>query len=164
MTGFNVSTNLLEAFTATVESIGDFMIRSVLELMTMTNVRYLQAHPDTPPCTESTAWSAPRKIFADDEAAWCDVGKILEDGAASGPSLTAWRAAELIVKGALVCVRIRQARPSFAIQTGVEIVVMPKDGFPNKIRRRVQRLLARQRRGEPFAEIVPGIPTSTEWQ
>lgn len=110
MTGLNIDAKMLSAFTVSIESVADFMIRSVLELMVMIDVRYLQAYPDTVPCAESVAWSAPRKQFSDDEAAWCDVAKILEDGAASGPSLTAWRAAELIERRALVSVRVRQRK------------------------------------------------------
>lgn len=130
----------------------------------MIDLQYLHAFPATIHCLESAAWKAPRKLVSDTSPSWCDIPSILEEGAATGPSLTAWRAAEMIRAGGLVRLLIRQEEPSFTIQVGVEFVtVSTVTATPNKIRRRVQRLFARARRGEVFAKITPGISTLTEW-
>lgn len=144
-------------------AIADSMLIMLLEHLVIVDLHYLHRFPNTISCRESAAWRAPRKV-AEDPDPWCDIGSILKESAANSQSFTAWRAAEMIQAGGLVRLLIRQEEPSFAIQMGVEFVTISTTAkTPNKIRRRVQRLFARARRGEVFAKIAPGISTLTEW-
>lgn len=155
-----------------VADTAEFMIVSMLEMLAVTNLRYLHAFPKTPACVDSVAWKTPRtSAFDPDGDHWCDVPTIVERGHANNPSLTAWRAAELLSCGHMLAIQMRMVErsegnggKSFGYETGIAVVILPREGMSNKVRRRVRRLSALRRRGGSlFSPLVPSIPVAVEW-